>query len=106
MREKGPNDATRPSPAFIVGGGPSLDDGLVVIKENEGNAVIISCGSALRRLILNGITPDFRIELENLDVSPMVSRVAEDHDLTSVTILASSTSTPGRCDRWGQGGTG
>lgn len=88
-------------PAFIVGSGPSLDDALEVIKENEGNAVIISCGSALRPLILNGITPDFQIELENLNVSPMVSQVAEDHDLSSVTILASSTVDTGALSPFG-----
>ncbi|MFQ5763703.1 MAG: 6-hydroxymethylpterin diphosphokinase MptE-like protein [Rhodospirillales bacterium] len=85
----------RDLPAFVVGSGPSLDGAIDVIHKNQKNAVIISCGSALRPLILKGIRPDFHIELENLDVSPVVSQVAREHDLTSIRIVASSTVDPG-----------
>lgn len=88
-------------PAFVVGSGPSLDQSIDAIKKNASKAVIISCGSALRPLMLNGIQPDFHIELENLNVSPLVSKVAEEHDLSSICILASSTVDPGALDPFG-----
>jgi len=51
-------------PVFIVGSGPSLDDSIDVIKKHEKNAVIISAGTSLRKLLKNGIKPDIHIEIE------------------------------------------
>ncbi len=51
-------------PVFIVGNGPSLDELIPKLKENENNAVIISCGSALSTLYNNGIKPDFHVEID------------------------------------------
>ena len=53
------------TPVFIVGSGPSLDDDIEVIKANQDRAVIISCGTASRVLLANGIQPDFQMLLEN-----------------------------------------
>ncbi len=47
------------------------------------------------------LLPDFQIELENLDVSPLVSQVAEEHDLSSMAILASSTVDTGSLSPFG-----
>lgn len=47
------------------------------------------------------LLPDFQIELENLDVSPLVPQVAEEHDLSSVAILASSTVDTGALSPFG-----
>jgi len=91
-------DQKRQAPVFVIGSGPSLDASFDVIRENAENAVIVSCGSALRPLILNGIQPDFQIEMENFGVSPLVSQVARDHNLSSICLLVSSTIDPGALD--------
>ncbi|WP_018690734.1 motility associated factor glycosyltransferase family protein [Algicola sagamiensis] len=51
-------------PVFLVGNGPSLDQCIEVLKENEHKAVVIACGSAGATLIKLGIIPDFQISLE------------------------------------------
>ncbi len=81
-------------PVFVVASGPSLDDSIDVIGKHAGDAVIISCGSALRPLLVNGITPDFQIETENARVSPLTRQMADEHDLSAVTLVASTTIDP------------
>lgn len=49
---------------FIVGNGPSLDNDIDFIKNNQNKALIVSCGSALRSLLINDIRPDAHVELE------------------------------------------
>jgi hypothetical protein len=44
--------------------------------------------------LLNGITPDFQVELENIHVFPILSQVAEDHDLSDVCLIAAATVDP------------
>jgi len=51
-------------PVFIVGNGPSLDDCFEYLREYRDKVIIISCGTALRSLYKNGITPDFHAEIE------------------------------------------
>uniref|UniRef100_UPI0023544D40 motility associated factor glycosyltransferase family protein n=1 Tax=Pseudoalteromonas sp. TaxID=53249 RepID=UPI0023544D40 len=51
-------------PVFIVANGPSLDLAIDFLKENQSNVVILSCGTALKALLINGITPDIHIEME------------------------------------------
>jgi hypothetical protein len=46
---------------FIVGNGPSLNESIGFIKENQKNAVIFSCGTALTALLNSGIVPDFQV---------------------------------------------
>lgn len=81
-------------PVFVVASGPSLDDSIDTIKEHADSAVIVSCGSALRPLLVNGITPDFQIETENAEVSPLTRQMADEHDLSKVTLVASTTIDP------------
>lgn len=81
-------------PVFIVASGPSLDDSIDVIKKHADGAVIVSCGSALRPLLVNGITPDFQIETENAEVSPLTRQMADEYDLSKVTLVASTTIDP------------
>lgn len=52
------------TPVFVVGAGPSLDKDIDFIKNNEGKAIIISCGSGIKPLEKHGITPDFHFECE------------------------------------------
>lgn len=51
-------------PVFIIGNGPSLDQLIEYIQQYKDNAVIISCGTALKALYEYGITPDFHAEVE------------------------------------------
>ena len=81
-------------PAFVVGNGPSLDKDIPYIRNNMDNAVIISSGSALRPLLKNGITPDFHMETENIEVYPLISQAAKDHDLSPVRLVTSTTVDP------------
>ncbi len=88
------SDVCGETPAFIVASGPSLDSDLEAIRQHAGRAVVISCGSALRALMKNGIVPDFQIEIENLSVSPLVAQVAEEHDISDVCLVAAFTVDP------------
>ena len=40
---------------------------------------------------VNGIVPDFQIEVENIDVYRQIEQVAEAHDISDVTLLCSVT---------------
>jgi len=54
------------TPVFIIGNGPSLDEHLEYIKENNNNAIIFSCGTAIKAILDAGIVPDFHIEMERV----------------------------------------
>ena len=84
-------DARLDGPVFVVASGPSLDASIPFIRDNADKAVIISSGSALRPLVKNGIMPDFHIEVENIAVLPLIAPVAEEHDLSSICLVAAST---------------
>ncbi len=58
-------------PVFIIGNGPSLDDDLEFIASVQDKAVIVSCGTALRPLVMMGIEPDFHVELERTAHVPL-----------------------------------
>ena len=60
----GTNDIPKNSTLFIVASGPSLDNDIEYIKKHKDDVVIFSCGTALRILEKNGITPDFHFEVE------------------------------------------
>ena len=53
-------------PVFIIGNGPSLDQHLTYIKNNQNNAIILSCGTALKAILDADIMPDFHIEMERV----------------------------------------
>ncbi|NQU60258.1 MAG: DUF115 domain-containing protein [Rhodospirillales bacterium] len=78
-------------PAFVIGTGPSLDKSMDFLRENQDKAILISSGTALRSLLVNGIVPDFQIETENIDVLVTVSEVAAKFDLKPITLVASTT---------------
>jgi hypothetical protein len=60
------NDKQLPknSSVFIIGNGPSLDNDIEFIKHNRDKVILISCGTSLKPLEVNGIAPDFHIEME------------------------------------------
>jgi hypothetical protein len=64
LRKPKASDRESQYPVFIIGNGPSLDRTIDLIKQYRNNAIIISCGSALRSLSQQGIVPDIHIEVE------------------------------------------
>jgi len=86
-----PPDKAFPLPAFVVGSGPSLDRDIPYIKKLADKAIIIACGSAVRPLMVNGIVPDFQIEVENSDILPLMESVNKDYDLSPVCLVTSIT---------------
>jgi len=86
-----PNDRALPLPAFVVGSGPSLDRDIATIKKLAGKAIVIACGSAIRPLLVNGIIPDFQVEVENSDILPLMETVNKDFDLSPICLLTSVT---------------
>ena len=91
----------QPLPAIIVGAGPSLDRALPDLARLQGKAVIFSAGTTLRTLMNHGITPDFQCEIENgaRNVEALLP-VAERHDLSGITLLASTTIDPQVAERF------
>ncbi|MCF2859363.1 DUF115 domain-containing protein [Pseudoalteromonas sp. SMS1] len=51
-------------PVFIVANGPSLDNDVAFIRENQHKALIVACNSATTALLKEGIIPDFHVALE------------------------------------------
>ena len=53
-------------PVFILGNGPSLDQGIELVKEVREQVLLISCGSTINTLKKLGITPDIHVDIERL----------------------------------------
>jgi hypothetical protein len=51
-------------PVIIVGNGPSLDNEMELLKARQKDVIVVSCGTALKSLLQNGIRPDIHIEME------------------------------------------
>ena len=57
------------SSAIILAGGPSLDDSIQWVKENEQYLIIFAVGRIAKRLKIEGIVPDFFVSVDPQDVS-------------------------------------
>lgn len=51
-------------PVFIAGNGPSLDEAIDFLKDNQDKVLIVSVGTSLKALLKNGIKPDLHFEME------------------------------------------
>jgi len=51
-------------PVFIAANGPSIDYSMDFLRENQNELIIISCGTTLKALLKNNITPDIHVEME------------------------------------------
>lgn len=60
-------DALAGSTAIILGGGPTLDDSIDWIKENQNNLVIFAAGRIAGRLVAEGIEADFFVSVDPQD---------------------------------------
>ena len=82
-------------PIIAVGAGPSIDADMEHLKRLRGRALFASCGSGLGVLMRNGITPDFHVETENLEVVTEVFEAwSREFDLSGVRLLGSTNLRP------------
>lgn len=82
-------------PAIICGAGPSLTKALPHLAALRDGAVLLSAGTTIGTLLRNGIVPDFHCEIENTEENyEALLPVAQAHDLSSVTLVASATVDP------------
>jgi hypothetical protein len=109
MRRKIPVLASNPTsklsyedkevPVFIVGNGPSLDSSIEAIKEWQGQAIVVSCGTALQALHRHGITPDFHTEIEqNRSTFDWAVLIGDLDYLKNITLLSCNGIHPDTCD--------
>jgi hypothetical protein len=68
------------TPAVAVSAGPSLDRNVDLLREWKGRGVIISVGTAIKRCVAAGATPDFVLALESNDILPQFAGVPEIRD--------------------------
>lgn len=82
-------------PVFIVGSGPSFDKDVHYIKKWRDKAIVISCGTALRGLLRNGIRPDLHCENERVPLVPEILRAVDaEFGLKGITLMATTTMFP------------
>ena len=65
-------------PAMLIGAGPSLDDTISFIRENEQKAVIMAVDTAFPILMKQGIRPDFVVSVDPQDITYKHFRGYED----------------------------
>lgn len=101
LRQNAPACFTREQhevPVFIVGNGPSLDGLLEIVKQEQDNAIIISCGTALQTLHRHNIVPDFHAEIEaNRSTYDWAVRVDDPDYLKKVTLISCNGVHPDTC---------
>jgi hypothetical protein len=86
-------------PIFIVGNGPSLDSSIDAIKEWQGQAIVVSCGTTLQALHRHGITPDFHAEIEqNRSTFDWAVLIGDLDYLKSITLISCNGIHPDTCD--------
>ncbi|WP_166424905.1 6-hydroxymethylpterin diphosphokinase MptE-like protein [Paraglaciecola sp. 20A4] len=86
-------------PIFIVGNGPSLDSSIEAIKEWQGQAIVVSCGTALQALHIHGITPDFHAEIEqNRSTFDWAVLIGDLDYLKNITLISCNGIHPDTCD--------
>lgn len=86
-------------PIFIVGNGPSLDSSIEAIKEWQGQAIIVSCGTTLQALHRHGITPDFHAEIEqNRSTFDWAVLIGDLDYLKNITLISCNGIHPDTCD--------
>jgi hypothetical protein len=86
-------------PIFIVGNGPSLDSSIEAIKEWQGQAIVVSCGTALQALHRHGITPDFHAEIEqNRSTFDWAVLIGDLDYLKNITLISCNGIHPDTCD--------
>jgi hypothetical protein len=87
------------TPVFIVGNGPSMDHSIDTIKEWQGKAIIISCGTALQVFHRHNIVPDFHAEIEqNRTTFDWACDIGDLEFLKKVDLVSCNGIHPDTCD--------
>lgn len=82
-------------PAFVVANGPSLDQAVEWLRENQDRGVVVSCGTALGSLVKAGVRPDYHVEVErSRPVVEWITRSTSEADRAEITLLALNTVHP------------
>jgi len=92
-------------PVIIVGNGPSLDNDIELLKSRQGKVLIVSCGTALKSLLDNGIIPNAQVEMERtaaLDKHYELFTTEELNTLKTIPIIALNTVYSGLLNRFSQ----
>jgi len=82
-------------PVCIIGAGPSLDDRIKDLKAVKDRVIIISCGTALKSLYVNGIKPDIHVEVESdYIVTDFIKKINDDAWVRSIKMIGPSQINP------------
>ncbi|TMO86759.1 motility associated factor glycosyltransferase family protein [Pseudoalteromonas ruthenica] len=77
-------------PVFVVGNGPSLDESLDYLRDNQHKAIILAAGTAYQSLLKAGITPDFHVLVERPRITYDIQKTIEPeqgyHDANLLTV--------------------
>lgn len=85
----------RKQPVFIIGNGPSLDASYDYLRKNRSSAVYLSCGTALKPLLENGIVPDAHIEMERVaSLYKWIDKIGHKEKLKEIDIICLNTVYP------------
>lgn len=93
---KPPANARMDCPIFVIGSGPSLDNGLAAIKKLSDHAIIVSCGSAIKALLAAGVIPDLHVEIEShISTNDHLEEIEDKDQLRDIPLLAAGQLHPG-----------
>jgi hypothetical protein len=82
-------------PVFVIGSGPSLENNIDYIRENQDNAIIVTGGTSLRPLLKAGIKSDFHVEVENVEATfTVLEYLASEFDVSDITLVTTTTMQP------------
>lgn len=70
---------------IVIAAGPSLDDNIEYVKNNNGKKIIIAVESALKALLKNGINPDYVVVLDPTEL--IMKYISGIEDKTSDIVL-------------------
>lgn len=80
-------------PAILIAAGPSLDKNVHLLRLAHGRCIIIAVDTICRKLLKNGITPDFMVSMERLE--QVYRYFYKDQDIpSSVTLVGPLLLTP------------
>lgn len=75
--------------AYVVANGPSVDEAVEALKENQDNVVIFAAGTAINTLLNLGIQPDFHVLVERpLSTYEVQLETLSIEDMKSLNLLA------------------
>ena len=93
-------------PVFILGNGPSLDQGIELIKEVREQVLLISCGSTINTLSKLGVTPDIHVDIERMKQTVDKFSFLDKEYLNGIWGLTANVMHPDFFDYFGRSGMG